>query len=110
MLLYFLCGQVEWNTHSIYARKGSGQIGGKPDKLFYLPAEFDTENFGRKYSKEEVLPVILQFEEDEVEQDDVDDSFVKVVNMVHKDWKEPQNVVEGLQLFMNIVRKLENFY
>lgn len=98
--------QIEWNTHYIYARKG--QVRGKPDKMFYLPQEFDTVDYGRQYNEQEVLPVIVQLEEEDGDPVDVDEDFVKLVYLLVPDWKEPTTAYEGLKLYVEVTRRIAN--
>ena len=97
---------IEWNTHRINARKIYGQISGKPDKMYFLPEEFDVHNYGCSFNERAIIRVKEELKQETGHIEMVHPSFVRVVNVLIPEWKTPQSYEEGLQLFCKLIVKI----
>ena len=100
--------QVQWNTHYIYADKRRGRISGKPDKMYFLPEQFNSEDFGHPFEEEELCEVIVELESDQGDPIDVKPEFVRLANLLVPGWKIPRTVDCGLELFICITSRIAN--
>ena len=96
-----------WNSHYIYANKRKGQISGKPDKMYFLPKEYNTDCYGCEYNEGEVNPVIAELEVDEGNPFDVHPDFVELVNILIPSWTSPNTVREAQELFVRILQAVQ---
>ena len=97
---------IDWNSHRIEARKQLGNIAGKPDKMYYTPAEFNTSSFESEYNEDEIQPVETELEYGEGEPDIIHPDFVKMVNILCPNWEFPESVHEAQDLYIEIIGKI----
>ena len=100
------CIAVIWNTHHIRARKQEGNIPGIPDKMFYLPNEFDTENFAAEFNLCEIEPIETELEMDSGQPCLHNEDFIEIVNIVCPEWDYPTTVEEAQELYIAILCRI----
>ena len=96
----------EWNSHRIQANKKQAIICAKPDKMYFIPEEFETALFAAEFNEEEISPIEFELEMGEGEPTAYDPNFVKIVDIVFPEWERPRNATEAQDLYVAILSKI----
>lgn len=95
----------EWNTHHISTKRQTQGVSGKPDKMYFLPEEFEAQDYATTASLDEVQPIVETLEHEDCNQP-VSKEFVQFANSVCPGLEMPRNVSEAKVLFAFIVQKV----
>ena len=100
---------LEWNVHCIQSRKKHGLLGGKPDKMFFLPEQFNAQSYECPVEESVLCELEMELSLDEGDPHVVQPDFVKLVTALIPTWKEPSSFDEGLQLFRDVTLAIAMF-
>ena len=99
----------DWNVHHIQSRRGSGNVAGKPDKMYYVPEEFDTASFSAEFKENEIKEIEQELELTVESNTLHDPDFVRIVNIVCPDWEYPTNAETAQDLYVQILGRIAEF-
>ena len=98
--------QTEWNTHFIQTKRHLHGIRGKPDKIFNLPGEYNTESYGNPPRVEELQEVEMELEKDEGDPDVINLDVVRLANILIPGWEAPENVQDAQTLYCSLINNI----
>ena len=82
---------MEWNTHGINVRKNEGLVAGKPDKMYFLPTEFDVDDCGCEYDEVNVKRIRDEMHAATADLEMVTPEFIQLVRVLLPSWRKPEN-------------------
>ena len=97
---------LEWNTHRINARKQEGQVSGKPDKMFFVPEDFDSADNSCDVSIEDATKVQEALEEETADLQMINPNFSRMVDLIEPNHTQPTTYEEALRLFCTLIVQL----
>lgn len=96
----------EWNTHHIQTKRHLHGIRGKPDKMFYLPEEYNTQSYGKINRHDELQEIEQELESDEGDADVINLNIVRIATILLPDWETPENVEEAQNLYCLLIQRI----
>ena len=99
----------EWNSHRIQGNKKYNLFSGKPDKMFYMPQEFQSESFHCEFKHDVLSEVEHELQKDGADSELIDLDFVKLVSTLTPNWETASNFEEGLYIYGLVIDSIR-FY
>lgn len=96
----------EWNSHVIQSKHKVVNLPEIPDKMYYLPGEYETTSFAAEYDEHDVKAIEIELEMDSGCSEMYDPDFGKIVNAVVPNWEYPTTVREAQDLYVAIIGRI----
>lgn len=103
------CAQ-EWNSHLIQSRKACEVQKGKPDLLYFVPELYEAADEGFCCNPQDLIPVEESLFNMNIIPEHIDTKLVDLVNDNLPNWTVPQNSIEAVELYRDIIEVIEPLY
>ena len=98
---------IEWNQHTIQARKASEGPKGKPNIMYFTPELYGATNSSFPVRKVDLMSVKHALETANCLPVQQDPDFIALVTELVPNWKVPENVNAALDLYGDIIQQLQ---